>query len=375
MPYARPTLSDLQKQVASDLSSSLPGTDPLLRFSNISITGKAQANLTHLHYGYLDWIAKQAVPYTAEGEFLEAWAALKNVYRKAAAVARGAVTLTGTPGRAIPAVTPLLRGDGQSFTTIAEVTVGSGGTVVALIKATADPNGQTGAIGNTDAGTKMSLGTAIAGVQSGAVVSTACTGGADIEKDDSLRARMLSAWSGQPQGGASKDYVSWATEVAGVTRAWCNPHGFGAGTVVVYTMFDDSQAAHGGFPQGTDGTATDETRAASATGDQLAVADHIFPLQPATALIYSVAPVADDINFTISGLSGASAATKALVAAAIDGVFFLSGSALGGEVDLSLINSAIGAISGTTGFVITVPAANITTALGYLPVRGTVTYI
>ena len=80
------------------------------------------------------------------------------------------------------------------------------------------------------------------------------------------------------------------------------------------------------------------------------------------------------MNFTITGLTTASLTTRALIAAAIDGVFYLAGTPTGGSVALSLIESAIAAISGTTGFVITVPSGNIATALGFLPVRGTITY-
>ncbi|MCU4119289.1 baseplate J/gp47 family protein [Variovorax sp. N23] len=372
MPYARPTLSELQSQVANDISSSLPGSDALLRFSNLGITGKAQANLTHLHYGYLDWIAKQAVPYTAEGEFLEAWAALKDVFRKSASVASGVVSFPATSGT-VPSGTSIIRGDGQAFVSTADATA-SAGTVLVPASAVADPTGQTGAVGNTDVGTAMTLGQAIAGVQSNGTVTTAFTGGADIEDDDSLRSRMLTAYRSPAQGGAVGDYIQWALEVPGVTRAWCNPNGAGAGTVVVYTMWDQAEAVHGGFPQGTDGVATDEPRAAAATGDQLIVADHIFPLRPATALVFSVAPIASPNNFTITGLSGASLATRALVEAAITGVFYLYGTATGGTVALSLIESAIAAISGTQGFVITTPSGNIATTLGHLPTLGTVSY-
>jgi uncharacterized phage protein gp47/JayE len=260
------------------------------------------------------------------------------------------------------------------YTSAADATA-SGGVVVVSATAKPDPAGQSGAFGNCDAGTVMNLGTAIAGVQSNGSVSTAFTGGADLEADDPLRSRMLAAYRQVPQGGSIADYMQWATAVPGVTRAWCNPNGFGAGTVVVYTMWDQAESAHAGFPQGSDGVATLESRATPATGDQLTVANYIYPLRPATALVYSAAPIASPINFTISGLSGASAATKTLIAAAIDGVLYLNGTATGGTVSLSLIESGIAAIAGTTGFVISTPGGNVTTAIGSLPTRGTITYI
>jgi hypothetical protein len=35
MPFTRPTLTALRAQVAQDIVSNLPGSDPLLRFSKI----------------------------------------------------------------------------------------------------------------------------------------------------------------------------------------------------------------------------------------------------------------------------------------------------------------------------------------------------
>ncbi|QNK65768.1 baseplate J/gp47 family protein [Variovorax sp. PAMC26660] len=374
MPYSRPKLSELKNLVARDIESSLPGADALLRFSNIGATGNAQANLSHLHYGYLDWIAQQAVPWTATGEFLEAWAGLKGVIRKATAQASGSASFPGVIGTVLPAGTSIVRGDGLTYTSNADATVDGTGFVTVVATAVSDPAGLVGANGNAAVGVVLTLGASIPGIQSGGVAATAFTGGADVEQDDSLRTRMLAAYQKPPQGGSADDYVKWATAVPGVTRAWCKPRGFGDGTVVVYTMFDQAEAAFGGFPQGTNGTATGEDRAAHATGDQLAVANAIFPLQPVTALVYSCAATAFPVNFTITGLTSASLVTRALIAAAIDGVFYLEGTPTGGTVALSLIESAIAAISGTKGFVITVPSGNIATALGFLPVRGTVTY-
>ncbi len=372
MPFARPTLTDLIAQVAQDIASSLPGADALLRFSNLGILGKAVANLAYLHYGFLDWIALQANPFTATGEFLEAWAALKNVSREPASSASGAVSFSGVNGTALPSDTPLVRGDGATFTTTASGTV-VGGSVIVPATADPDPTGLTGAFGNTPVASQMSLGQAIAGIQSTGSVTTAFTGGTDLETDDSLRSRMLAAFQNAPQGGAQSDYIGWAKNVAGVTRAWCTPNGFGVGTVVVYIMLDVTEAAHNGFPQGTNGVATAEPRSTPATGDQLAVANYIFSIEPVTALVYIVSPTQNMVNFTISGIAGASSTVKTAISAAITSAFLRLGSP-GGTIDLSDLESEIAAINGTEGFVIAVPAGNIANGPGALPVLGTVTY-
>lgn len=375
MPFARPSLSDLRIQVAQDIASALPGADPLLRFSNLGIVGSVLAGLAHLHYGYIDWISLQATPFTATDEFLEAWGALKGVFRLAASSASGTVQFAGTNGTLLPSGSHLVRGDGKTFKTTADGTVASGSVTVPAT-ADADPAGLLGAFGNTDAASAMSLAQSIAGIQSTGTVATAFTGGADLETDANLRSRVLLAYQNPPHGGDADDYVTWARDVPGVTRAWCVPHGYGAGTVLVFVMFDDAESAHGGFPQGTNGCATGETRDTAATGDQLAVANSIFPLQPVTALVYVIAPTANTVNFTISGLSGASSDTKAAVGAAITSVFRANSGITAGPsvVPLSYIESAIAAVPLTAGFVITTPSGNISSSSGTVPVLGVITW-
>ncbi|ACC71049.1 baseplate J/gp47 family protein [Paraburkholderia phymatum] len=366
MPFSRPTLTDLQTQVASDIASSVPGSDPLLRFSNLRITGRVQAGLAHLHYGYIDWISKQAVPWTSTDEYLAGWGALKNTYLKEATLATGSVTFPGSSGT-ILAGTQVVRGDGFIYTTNADATVSGSSVTVAVTASTP------GAAGNCDAGTALTLGTAVTGIQSGGTAAAAFTGGADVETQDAFYGRVMSAFQTSPQGGAKGDYATWALQVAGVTRAWVAPNGFGAGTVVVYVMLDSAESAHNGFPQGTNGVAAGETRAAAATGDQLTVANYLYSLQPVTALVYVCAPTPNTVNFTLTGTTSWSTTTKNAVSAAIAGVL-LSNGAPGGTVNMSDIESAIAAVSGTAGFVITSPTGNITSATGALPVLGTMTF-
>ena len=382
MPFARDSLTELRAQVAEDIAAAVPGSNPLLRFSNLNTIGTVQASMAYLMYGFLDYIAQQSTPFTATDEYLEGWAALKNVYRVTAHVASGTVTFFGTAGT-IPSGTPLVRADGQQYTATASGTIASGSVTVPA-SAVADPAGEVGAVGNCDAGTALTLGTAIAGITSTGAAATAFTGGADLESDDALRARMLLQYQNPPHGGDQADYVEWALAVPGVTRAWCVPNAFGSGTVAVYFMLDDAESAHGGFPQGTNGVSQNDhgshagaPRDTVATGDQLAVADSICLVQPVTALVYALAPQAQPINFTISGLAGASADTKAAVTAAIGVVFVESGSIQAGPstLNLNLVESAIDTVPGTDGFVIVAPVGNITTASGFLPTVGTVTFI
>jgi uncharacterized phage protein gp47/JayE len=376
MPFPRPTLSDLRAQVAADIAAGLPGSDALLRYSNLGITGDALAALAYLHYGYLDWIAQQAAPYTATDEYLEAWGALKKIYRKPASAASGTVTFSGTPGALISAGASVVRGDGETYTVQTSAAVAANGSVTVTVTDT-----NAGASGNTAAGSLMTLATAITGIQSTGAAAATFTGGADQEGNDDFRARVLAAFQAAPQGGAQPDYVEWAGEVPGVTRAWVAPNGFGAGTVVLYVMFDNAEAAYGGFPQGSNGVSAfdpgpgGKPRAVVATGDQLIVANALVTLQPVTALLFVCAAINNPINFTISGLATSSAATRAAIAAAVSDVFYRTAVPTGGTVNIDDIESAVGAVSGTEGFVIQTPSANIVSAVGYLPTLGTITYV
>lgn len=114
--------------------------------------------------------------------------------------------------------------------------------------------------------------------------------------------------------------------------------------------------------------------AIKASGDQRRVADAIYPQQPIIALIYVCAPVAQSIDFIISGISHADSATTAAINAAIDEVFFTEGEP-GGKILWSSLLLAIGEIAGTGGFIMQSPAANIELQTGKLPIRGTVSYL
>lgn len=387
MPFSRPTLSELRALAAADISSGLPGADGLLRFSNLGVLGTVTAGMSHLHYSYLDWIALQASPFTATDEYLEAWAALKKVFREPATAAQGSVTFTGVNGISLPTGTLMSRGDGYVYASTSSSTVSSGTVTVTIeavlppIDPVSNPTGS-GASGNAPSGTVLTLQTAISGIQSGGASSTALTGGSDIEQDEALRSRMLLAYQKPPQGGDPADYVEWALAVPGVTRAWCAPNGFGTGTVVVYIMLDVAESAHGGFPQGSDGVSqydkgSDGTpRGVIATGDQLTVADSIISVQPVTALVYAVAPTSNTINFTISGIGTPSSAIQSAISTAIQSALLAQGSPIAGtSAELSAIESAIAAIAGTAGFVITSPSGNIANVVGKLPILGTVTYL
>jgi uncharacterized phage protein gp47/JayE len=364
MPYARPTLTALRNLAVQDITTSgVPGLDGLLRNAVLRVLAWCMAGLAYSLYGYLDWIALESVPFTATDEYLAAWAALIGIYRKDSTPAIGVAAFTGSPGSVVPEGTPLSRQDGTPYSTTAAGTVDTSGNV--QVPFIADING---AATNCDDGTPISL-TGVPGVNAGGVTVGPTTGGSDQETDAELRTRMLAKYAAPPQGGSANDFAQWAMEVPGVTRAFVQPNGLGAGTVIVRPMFDDVNAAEGGFPQGTDGCASEETRGPTAAGDQLTVAEHIWPVQPVTSLVYVMAPVALPINVTLAGLDPNTPDIQAAIIASIDDML-LAQATLGGTIYPSDLYAAVLATPGVVHFTMTAPTLPISAAAGALPVMG-----
>lgn len=369
MPFARPSLTALRNQSVQDITTSgVPGLTGLLRNAVLRVLAWVMAGLAYSVYGYADWIARMGVPFTAQDEYLYAWAALIGIYPEPATAATGTASFTGNPAESVlPSGTELRRQDGTPYVTTGnDVIADSGGVIVAPILATVS-----GAYTNADAGTTINIVTPVAGILSTGTTG-ALTGGADVETNDSLRTRMLFKYREPPQGGAEADYIQWALEVPGCTRAWIVSQGYGPGSVAVFPMFDDTEAAHGGFPQGTDGCATEEVRGPTATGDQALVAEHIWTAQPVTVLTYVAAPTSFSIDVNIDGLDPNTDDMKAAIIGSLNDLF-LAIAEINGIIWPSDLYEAILATPGINHFEVTTPLEAVQAGPGELPILGNFT--
>lgn len=380
MPFKRKTLSELRDENRNFLQAELKNVGALLRFANLKVVADMDAGMAHLHYGYLDYIALQSNPFTATGENLAGWMALKRVYRKPASAAKSKdVKAVGTANRVIPAGTILNRGDGYQYTVVSEIKIqdsgeGHGGIIAVLPDVTDDVTGG-GANGNADAGTVLTLDVNIAGVEAQLTLIEAATGGADIEDEEAFRSRGLLSWQEPPQGGSDTDYKKWALEVSGVTRAWVKRRLNGAGTVGVYIMCDGN--LNDGFPVGTDGISQlEDWGSVKASGDQLSVADHIYPLQTDTAIVFVCSPIRKSIDFEIAGIKDADSTVVSNIKSALTTLFFDESNPDGtGKIDLSDINKSISNVDGTKGYILKSPSSNITFSIGEIPLLGEVDFV
>ena len=200
---------------------------------------------------------------------------------------------------------------------------------------------------------------------------SALAGGTDPETDDELRARVLLRIRKPPMGGDADDYVFWAMQVPGVTRAWCSPQEMGPGSVTLRFMMDDLRA-----------TANPTTSGFPLAADVAAVQAYVNTQRPVTADVFVVAPIPEPIPFTITSLNSNTVATQAAIATSTAAAILQRGRpayAAGGAsqpaqpIYAAWISDAVLAASGVVSFDLTM-ADHVMPTKGSLAVPGVITY-
>jgi uncharacterized phage protein gp47/JayE len=356
LPWSTPTLKEVRGLVRDNVRASLPGADASVPNSVLRVLSDAQGGLCHLTLQYIDWLALQLLPDTAETEWLDRHGAIWLVNadgtkgRKQATFARGSATFTGIQGSIVPTGTQLT-GPFVGYETTADVTIGTGPsetTVVAL-----DP----GIGGNLNAGDELSLLTSVPNVDGIATVVT-MTGGVDTENDDDLRARILHRIQNPPMGGAQADYVTWALAVPGVTRAWAAPEQ-GVGTITVRFLMDELRADDDGWPT---------------PDDVKAVATYIDKMRPVTVKdCYVLAPIKQFIDVSIANLVPSTTIVAGAIEASIEEML-QEVAAPGQTIYAAWISYAIMNAPGVQSFQLLTTDDNVMPSLGHMAVLGTILY-
>lgn len=211
-----------------------------------------------------------------------------------------------------------------------------------------------GAVGNADDGTSLILVTPVNGLPSSGVADT-LTGGFDTEELETWRARVIERYYWTPQGGADGDYVVWAKEVPGITRAWTYRHWMGTGTVGV--MIASSDLIN---PIPEESTET-------------AARQHIWPLAPvAGSDLYVFRPVAHTVDFHIR-VTPDTPEIRAAITAELRS-FLLRDGYPQGELKVSRISEAISGANGEYSHQLLAPVDNISIAKNELAVLGTISW-
>lgn len=349
--YSRPSLAELVERVRTDVLSRL-STDDVLRRSEAEVYARAIAGVGHGLYGYIEWLSKQIIYDTAEDEMLDRWCSQWGIDKTPAAQATGTVTFVVQAGAVIPAGQLLQALDGVQYETTADATISVPSATAPVTAVLAS------AAGNRGAGQSFTLVSPVPGVQP-IVVAGLLSGGADVETQDSLRAKLLTRIQNPPQGGAKYDYERWALEVPGVTRAWVYPQELGGGAVTVRFVRDNDGAGSAIIPDAPE-VAT--------------VLAYMEERKPVTSDLTVLAPTAVPLNFTITDLLPSTLAVQAAVEAELADLLRRE-AAPGGTLLLSHIRAAISAAAGETDYTLTTPTADVTNTIGNMSTMGTVTWL
>lgn len=341
MPYNAPTLSNLIAQTQQDIEQRLPGSWPQVKEKTLGALAYAQAGLAAGVHGHLSWVARQIIPNEADETELLKHCQFWGVRRKQAASASGALMVTVYDAVTIPVNTRWQRADGAIFINKEVFSAGATGTFPITLTAV-----NAGISGNTPENTTLSLVTPMDSVVSQAATS-GIAGGADIESVGELLARLEYRVQYPPGGGTRYDYIRWARECAGVTRAWCAPVWKGPGTVGVSFVLDNNADI---FPTPADVTRVDDY--ISGHNDPITGLIVGKPLGPVvTTFALTPKPVAMSIRIAPSTNDTQTAVKAALIS------LFYNESEPGGAIAPSHIIRAIASVSGLADFELKSPTA------------------
>ncbi|GAB2182684.1 baseplate J/gp47 family protein [Denitratisoma sp. agr-D3] len=365
MSFNRPSLAELIAQKLADIEARLPGASAQARRKNLNVLGTVVAGGEHGIYGALEQLWKRLLPSTCADEDVPEHAAIwLTEPRIAASYASGSVEVSGTNGAVVDADTALQRSDGTQYLVDNAATVAGG--IVSLSVTAVDP----GEAGNADAGTVLYFVSPVSGLSSsGVATGDGLTGGADIESFPAERTRLLARLRNPPQGGCGPDYVGWAKEVAGVTRAWVYPKELGRGTVTLRFVRDNDDS-----PIPT-------------VSEVAAVQAYIDARRPPGGEFYALAPIPDAVVYQIHLSPDTPAVRSAVEAELIDlhareatpgGNYYDPDAHVfktGGVLLLSHMRAAISLAAGEEDSELVYPAANIVSATGHMPVFGGVVWV
>ncbi|MGP2862214.1 baseplate J/gp47 family protein [Serratia bockelmannii] len=355
MPFNVPTLRQLIKTGEQDIEIELDEKLPPVgveRALNTSFSGAVRDV-----YDYQSWIADQVVPSPkSDDQTIIDTASTEGVIRKAATYAVGNAIFKGT--QPIPLNTEMQARNGNGYHVITASAPVNG---VQNITIQAD---DVGASGNLDADAQLTLVSPIPGVEStGVVDGYGLTGGTDIEPISELLDRLLFRKRNPPVGGAVHDYVIWAREMAGVSRAWAWDAWHGPGTVGLAWVYDSRTDI---TPTAADRAAMNEylfRHADPATGNFVGKPGGIevwiisLTLKPIGPAIKLVPDSAETRRATLANLNALQRTLSP-----------------GSTLLLSSLRTAIGTATGVTDYTLNINS-DITSASGELITIGDVTWL
>lgn len=331
MPAPFPTERELLERVRSRLEQRLREARPETPAEDIArslrsdrsmlgVIAKTMAMALHDVHLHIAWNGAQMLPDTAELEYLERHAAPWIGGRRPATRGLGFAVAAGTPGLLVPAGLQAMLPSSALAETTAAVAIGGGGTASLPLRAL-----DAGAAGNAAGGAVLPLVTPLPGLAGQAITldGDGMKGGADVEDDAALLARIIDRIRRPPGGGNAADYERWVRQGFAVAKLRVVPNWTGSGSVGVVVA-----------------TGTAALPAAPSPAEIAAIAAHLDTLRPVTAEVHVVAAVPVARALTI-GVSPDTAAIRAAVAQAWG--LYLAGLGIGETIHRSRLSEALSA--------------------------------
>lgn len=240
MPYNVPALRKLITDGEKDIAFEL-GLQRLPPVGVEKALNTSFSNQVRDLYDHQSWIKDQIIPSVkSDDETIIETAASEGVIRKQATFATGPAVFKGN--------TPLPEDmEMQTATGIVYAVTTSGVPVDGVMTVTIQAS-DAGASGNLPEGESLTLLSPVPGVESIGLTGTGgIIGGADIEPVPELLDRLLFRKRNPHVGGAVHDYVIWAREMAGVSRAWAFDAWHGPCTIGLAWVYDDRSVITPGY--------------------------------------------------------------------------------------------------------------------------------
>ncbi|MCK5611173.1 baseplate J/gp47 family protein [Candidatus Pacearchaeota archaeon] len=233
-----PTTEEINDRIISDIESKTSQSTPLFFKAFNRVLAFALSGVFTILYKFGQWAIRQIFTITQDGDSLELKGDQYDIARKVATSAELTAGFTGDNGTTIPSGQQF-RGDSNgllyTLQTTEEIVGGTASGAVLCLTS--------GEAGNLINGSNLTILQPIAGLDNQATISATVTEGEDQESIEDYRARISEREKTPPQGGSLVDYILWAKEVPGITRAFAWGHrevpAIAEGHVTIYPLNDD----------------------------------------------------------------------------------------------------------------------------------------
>ncbi len=303
-------------------------------------------------WAQVEWTKNQSFPQTASGGILDLHAYARGLERTSSVAATGSIRFEIDEVRSeditVASSTVCLNAAGVEFATVSPAII-KAGELFCLAPAAAKTAGKAG---NVPANSVIFMSLAPVGVVK-CYNPEAFSGGADIEDDESLRARVLASYASLPNGSNKAYYESEALNTDGVAAVCVLPKARGLGTVDIII------ASPSGIP-----SAALVSAVKSKFETQREICVDVEVSAPTTVSV--------PVSVTITVEDGYEFNSVAAKVKAVLGEYFC-GSLLGKSVLRAKLGYVIFGIKGVKNYSISLPANDISLSTSQLPVAGEIT--